>query len=708
MHNMSSLTRGQRRLLRYASKDGKSSDALKRRRPEDIAPALKKRKQEQPQTCGDRTKETIDAEENDQLSVELLDCVQRRFPLAPRKLRKRHVRVINALSRALPRNANNNLMQHGSSSKTQFCVKRLEANDQPGAFSIAVLAAMERRRLYSDALSDGASMLVLLEVDADATSFCQYVKATYGSVHVLLLDGSRFPTFPTTVDKDGRLEDISDSFADRVVLVVTSLQAFLATDGRSAIWKFIGSYVVFLKNQPNGISDSMEDMKEEERDEFLKRLCEKRWHCLDHTLAAAVVAPSRNALCVPLADALTTCVPSAGKVEEEEVVEGKNCSEGKSEVSAKTGDKRDKTPVVDAMRDVVDVHYAVVEGTLRFQMLYTLLMNIRPCQGIVVHVATKEVCQFLFDVLYALAELPESLLLLADFEGPSTYASGSDTDEDRMKLCAKFDEVIANSSTETPPSGRRKDRVVLLSAFGLVPRMGTVFVQYDIIIDVANFPQFVSDVLTPAAYKGTTSATLPRLGGRTVSQSKSRQRRRSRSPVESNSSACPAHSPVRYRHILLMLRRNEVRGALRQFNLSARRLCINFGPMQHKPSATRSLLSVRKMQSLHNKQHAIQCAAYAAYRSTMLLYSIINDAKEVYDERRVDLKKMAQEFGYEEAPLLDLRTRDTAFRPKEDIYRAACERALRERGRLLACASKDVSGEASQSNAAEDSGEQDK
>ncbi|SCU66571.1 uncharacterized protein TEOVI_000576200 [Trypanosoma equiperdum] len=688
---MSSLTSVQRRLLKYALEDKESKKLLKRKRAEDVAPALHQR--EKKRTCGhvceaDTTQDT----EMTPLCPELLDFVRQKCPSAPRKLRKGQLHVINALSRGAVSGKDDDAINR-CGARGAFSVKRLEMKDLPFAFSILGLAALQRRLLFDQKVKNGTSLLVLTEDEEDANSVALHLKETYRGVHVLVLDGSRFPSFPNIPNEEDNDGDATNNtFAERTVVLVSSLQAFLSSDGRSAIWKFVGAYVVILRELTNSTCVAMKGMKRMERQEFLKKLCEKRWLCLDHTPVAAVIAPARDALFTPLADALTISVPVAG----EDAGEAKTVDKGEVRDSHdENQSKKKKGLPVDTLRDPVTVHYTVVEGQHRFHTLYALVMNARAGQGIVVHVATKEVCQFLYDVLHALGDLPPSLLLLTDYAGPSVHASVRDSDEDRQKVCDKFDDIVVNSDKSLAGSGKR-DRVVLISSFGLVPQRGTVFVQYDIIVDIANFSQFVSDVLTPAAYANLAASQLPRLGGRAAPGVTSARRSRSVSPSKSVSPPRPTQVRAMYRHVLLLLRKNELQGALEHFNRSANRLHITYKPMKQMPSATRFLLAVQKLQSLNKKQFAVQNAAYAAYRATMLLYSVISSSKEVYDERNVDLKLVAQEFGYSDAPIVDLRTRDTAFRPKENIFRAACKRAARDRRLLLRPPAEEGSPEVSQ------------
>lgn len=675
---MSSLTRGQRRLLQYATHNGELKE-LKRRRVEDVVPVLQQRRQKQRHSNGTDTAESTDASSaaSVPLSAEVLGFLREHCPKIPRKLRQSQLRVVGYLSSAVDQRT-------GGEQIGSFAVKRIEISDRANAFAVVALAALQRRALWKNPTSHGASLLVLVDDATDAAALASHMRKKYKLTHTLVLDGSRFPTFPA-IEEDA---EATSTLANRTAVVITSCEAFLAVDVRSAIWKFIGAYAVMLKSS-SGVVALTKNMTQEERMEFHEKLCRQRWRCLGHVSLAAVIAPSRQTLFAPTAEALTTSPPTAGG-EQSSTVKG----DGNGGSTKTEEDKRTVTATADAIRQPVTVHYAVVEGTHRFQTLYTLLMGLRAGQGLVVHFATKEALQFMDNILYALGELPASLLLLTDYEGPSTYASVQDN-EDREKLCAKFDEIVMGGAQKDSSSKQEKDRVVLLSSFGLVPQRGTIFVQYDVMVDIVNFSQFVSDVLTPAAYNETALEPAIRRRLRTPSPPPAQVGKRKGSKGGSpNAPPAEASLPAKtmYQSVLVFFRRNEVHAALSHLRRPAKRLNVSFEPLPRLPSATRFFLEAQKVRSLNKKQFSIQNAAYAAYRATMLLYSLIGPSN-VYNERCVDLAKVAEEFGYTEVPLVDLRTRDTPFRRKEDIFRAARERAVFERRKLRAYVNQHIVGE---------------
>ncbi|KAG8348849.1 hypothetical protein TRVL_00318 [Trypanosoma vivax] len=666
---MSSVSRNRKRLLRYASEGGTSSAYLKRRRIEDIAPALKER---QPSSACLKEGNSRTASSS-VLSAELLDFIRQHCPNVPSKYRHGELRVVQYLSAVKVEN------EPSKEGDLSVIVKRLEVADRGKAFALLGLAALQRRLSHRDACSHETSILVLVEDSAEAEALSSSLRETFNLTRVVVVDGPHPVTYPVASGSSAKDCDASDgiTFLTGTTVFVCSLQTFISVDVCGAVWNSVGAFAILL-TASGGIQRIMPKKERSESAGLLNELSKRRWNLLGHVRTAIVLAFSSSMLYAPVADALTTTTMLSEKGVKDGP--GDSCSTA-----------QDATEPVAVKRDPVSANYVVIEGTHRFHMLYSLLMNLRVGQGAVVHVSTKELCLFLCDVLYALGELPASLLLLADYEGPSTYTSVRDCEEDRQRICAEFDQLMMQCSHGADSNSKGKDRVVLFSAFGLVPLHGTIFVQYDTIVDIANFSQFISDVLTPSLYR---VAPLKQLSsGDSATSGKGQKRALPKSGGNKATDGTVLPTNAQYRYILILLRRNEVRTVVPLLKRSGKRLCISFQPMKQPPSTTRYLLSVKKICALHKKQFAIQNEAYAAYRATMLLYSLINPKKDIYDECCVDLSLVAQELGYAEAPIVDLRTRDTAFRKKEDIFRAAKLRAVTERRRLLEYAKTNIIGE---------------
>ncbi|CCW71984.1 unnamed protein product, partial [Phytomonas sp. Hart1] len=314
----------------------------------------------------------------------------------------------------------------------------------------------------------------------------------------------------------------------------------------------------------------------------------------------------------------------------------------------------------------------------------------------------------MYDLLYHFMhhqkDLPAHVELLTDYEGEggdaSTLSEGM-----RDLLSQRFDQIVrdpaASSTGEiTSPSLTSTTAVVLLSCFGLVPTSGTIFVSYDIIPDVPNFGQFVRKALIPPGQSAAMNLNhcarngggksdsnehddalprptekTPRAGEKdhsTLSLDESRMTNKSEYPKEGSLWEVPA-----YRHIFVLPRPNEVKGMLRHLRLTERTFNLTYTPLAHRPSQVSYHFAAEKLKSLNKKLFSIQNLAFLAYKTTMQAYSAIGP-RDVYDESQLNLEKAAEEFGFTEIPLLDLRLRDNNFRPKEDLYKVSRKKQVEE------------------------------
>ncbi|KPI84809.1 hypothetical protein ABL78_6137 [Leptomonas seymouri] len=550
-----------------------------------------------------------------------------------------------------------------------------------------------------------SSLFVLTEDAAMVAEVAQQLERRYGLTVLRLADAAapRHPTFPSvsggasktskTAAAKARkakaavkaaVEASADATDAAVVVVVASPAGFLAVDRRSAVWKFIGGFAVLFccpETQPASLLSTLKGA-DPTLSATASALNAHRWACLGHVSNIAVMALEQAWLSAPQADLLTTLSLPGGDVASDFSGGGKTVSTVATAVALS--------------RRPVTVHYTVAEGLQRFQFLFGLLKGLVPHRGLVVHAATRECAAFLYNALYAfLDELPSYVQLYSDYEGASEY-TGMHTSADRQRLCAAFDTVVQEGGRDG------KTAAVLISCYGLVPRRGSVFLQYDIIPDLANYNQFLADVLTAGAVAeeqvlSTTATAVNSASGLEVRREKvTRQRKRSVSPTPapastrkssagkqgqqretaSESASSPTNAAC-YMHILLLFRPNEVRGALARLRSDgAARYRLEFHELANKAGG-RYLFVGEKLKSLNKKLFAVQNAAYYAYKATMRTYCTIGP-RDVYDETKVSLEKVAAEFGYTELPLLDLRLKDTEFRPKEDYYRAARQKQQAE------------------------------
>lgn len=526
------------------------------------------------------------------------------------------------------------------------------------------------------------------------------------------------------------------------VVTVASPAGLLAVDRRSAIWKFIGAFIIALQHTAKasallrvlGAATTVAAKGEENEEKKKKKkpakddkesnagksftavqLSNQRWSCLGHVPVVAVLATDQSALTSPALDWLTTLRPVDGAGEAAMSAKGGSTAFSNESTTITT------TGLGCVTRSQVRVHYAVAEGLNRFTFLFGLLNGLRPHRGLVVHVATKQACAFLYNALYALLdELPSFIHLMTDYEGESGY-SALNSPQGRQALCDDFDAAVEAASTA-------KTAPVLLSCYGLVPRRGSVFLQYDIVPDLPNYTQFVSDVLTPGAAVESQSVlreTHTRRRTRSVSPppppppqqrsaalaAKKAKKGASAGPAatekEQTSLSSPSSSSVRlmapamYQYILLLFRPNETNGALRHLNTMAKKYNVVYTPLSPMPSVTRYRLIAEKLQSMHKKLFVIANTAYFAYKETMIAYCTIGPHDVYSSASGVNLQHVAEEFGFVEVPLLDLRLKDTAFRPKEDYFKAARRKQAEEQRVYRRFADANIAGEGPEEHAVE-------
>ena len=213
------------------------------------------------------------------------------------------------------------------------------------------------------------------------------------------------------------------------------------------------------------------------------------------------------------------------------------------------------------------------------------------------------------------------------------FCDSEDRDVDPAGITAKFDEY---------PLGKG---CVLLTAFGQVPTTGDVFVQYDPIPALSHFSVLLGNL--------------------------------------------SSGNPYKYNHIVLFLYSAEVDPATEILQAKLPQLQLKKMTM---PNTTQMLVSLGKMRSLLKKVFTLNQKAFEAYRSLMQIYTRLHPTS-VYNVKNLDLAKVAQQFGFDEAPLLDLRTKDTPFRPKEDFYKAAMLRLRSDRREVKEYAAQNIVGE---------------
>lgn len=216
--------------------------------------------------------------------------------------------------------------------------------------------------------------------------------------------------------------------------------------------------------------------------------------------------------------------------------------------------------------------------------------------------------------------------------------------------------------------GKGGSGVVLISAFGILPRSGTIFAQYDPIV---SMPHFCGSVLAPISI----SVAAYNKYAEDVAMARA---------VDESAPVAPFALPAaadgyQYKHGILFLYPTEEKGAIALITSSFGAVSAPKAVLVPQRLAALSIgscgaafLALQKLKTLHKRVFAIQNRAYEAYRSLMQVYSRLRP-KSVFNVDELDLPRVASQFGYDEAnlPLLDLRTKATQFRPREDFVKAA-------------------------------------
>lgn len=729
----SAPTRGQRRLRQFLEGDGGAGAkaAARTKTAADVVPVLQER-------AAAGTKDAPHAPHDSGIHSTVIDHLKRHADNgATNRLTARQRKLLESLSGPI----NPEEGEEGGGRVAPFRVKRALMKHEAELVDTVALAALQRRAVSSDDLT-ASSLFVLTDGLSAAARLRKGLEERYGIAVLVLSEerAERHPTFPLT-PKRGRSrspppaglptalpqrtarkgtkkkqtsasppKDVVDephSCAAAAAVVVATPEGFLAVDKRSAMWKFIGAYVVALMAPAAAAAEKSHSLvrlmstegeggdsptNASARLPLAVRLSQHRWDCLGHTTVGAVLSLDKGVLAAPVLDWLLTLRPM----------------EAVAEASALSPAAVAQPP---PQRRPVSVHYAVAEGIHRFGFLFSLVRGLSSGRGLVVHLATKEACAFLYNALYHfLDDIPGHVRLLTDYEGESQFSASVASIEDRYRLCQTFNDIVTSASEKAGHTS-----AVLLSCYGLVPRRGHIFLAYDIVPDIVNFNGFVADALTPGAYgteegsgDGGDEGDHGRTGGEPPSSSSSsslaqrdvtvRKRGRGVSPPPrarkagktTEKAAASASRDAEdeqttavamYHHILLLLRPNEVRGALRHLQPQPKgqdRFRVTYAPLPQKPSLSSYLLYGEALRNLCRTVFALANTAYHAYRATMIAYCTVGP-RDVYRETEVNLERVSEEFGLTQLPLLDLRLKDTVFRPKEDLYKAAKVKQLAER-----------------------------
>ena len=297
------------------------------------------------------------------------------------------------------------------------------------------------------------------------------------------------------------------------------------------------------------------------------------------------------------------------------------------------------------------VTYVCCSGVFRFQALFSLLHGSAATNKIVVRFSTPQTALYIAKALYAL-NVP--FRVICDAEQVPAAAGNSD-------------KLLAAAQASALQFDAESQGCVLLTCLESVPCRGTVFVQYDPpVATLQKLGTLVEQLRSGNAAAYTTTPVVAAVGREhhvTVSE--------------------PATS---YKHIVLFLRSTEEKLALSCLYSG---MCLASSnaqqgapqpPSPHVQSCCnfRMLMLVtsspsRSCDRLNKKLFVLANCAFEGYRAFVDFYAHLQP-RDVFEVRSLNLNEVAEEFGLEEPPLLDLRTEDNTYRPKQDFVKAAKKR----------------------------------
>ncbi|CAD2213919.1 hypothetical protein AGDE_09816 [Angomonas deanei] len=611
------------------------------------------------------------------------------------------------------------LLQNVASPSTsdKIAVKRCVLESTARGAHVTAIAAMERyvqchpeeEKKANTTLQEGSLLCVLTDSQKSAKQIQTNIENTYKEViEVLVLGEDKFPKIETTIPAPA--ED--GVFQGKVTIIVASLDSFLLVEKRSAIWKYVGALVLSLSanTTKKGLQCGfIAELEKRQTEKKITDLCDHRWNCLSHVTSVSVMLSVndtsaekkdlQNILLHPLLNYLTVYTPSGNDTKKEE-----------------NTTKKKQTDVTTT--DNNKVYYTVCEGMNRFLFLYSLVKGMcNPTQdsteannSLVIHVNTKDMCFYLFNVLQHFVYNNEGelgslslfnnhtttdsrkIFVLSDYEGESQY-SAVKNEKERLSLCKKFDALVEN----------KNNIVLLITHYGLLPKKGKTLLQYDILVEIQQYAHFLKHKVF---LRSGPSATENNNGLQKEEHAISRKRSRSLSPTPKSASQNSSTSAVTndYQYVFLLLRPNEEPGALQILQPTCGAHHLSLAPLPYTQGWVKFGLVAERVKELNKTVFVIHNSAFHAYRETMRVYCTVGP-KSVYDvktvgekkekgHKGVNLLKVAEEFGFTDIPLLDLRLKETEFRPTQDYVRAAFKKGKAERRQYKQFAQENIFGEA--------------
>ena len=314
------------------------------------------------------------------------------------------------------------------------------------------------------------------------------------------------------------------------------------------------------------------------------------------------------------------------------------------------------------LRSSVEMNYFVTQGIAKFNLLHTLVRASGATKKILVRFATKEVASLYCDVLLAL-DVKAAILCDVQDDASLDQDGGGGSDPQQGSSPNGLPNAGFLRSTLRDFEGASAG-CVLLSAFGLSSPKADVILEFD---PPADLRTFVASTLNASGDDARAETHIMML---------------------EPSANVAAIAAMKHHATALATVANQVATVETPSKKKSRSEAEEATPGQKlgqwrfkklpTPSAATSYITGNKLRSLGKKLFTINNKGFKAYRSFVHYYALLQP-KSIFDVYKLSLEEVAAQFGLDEAPLLDLRTKVTQFRPKEDYSKFAQQREKRER-----------------------------
>jgi hypothetical protein len=310
-----------------------------------------------------------------------------------------------------------------------------------------------------------------------------------------------------------------------------------------------------------------------------------------------------------------------------------------------------------ALRDV-EMKYFVVQGIAKYHLLHNIAtasnLSKLGMNKILVRFATKEIASFYCDALLA---ANVNATIFCDVETDAALDDdeevGGSMDVPRAGVAPTHVLQDVVKKFESSPTG-----CVLLSAYGLSSPHANIILEFDPPADLAAY---VTSVMA----------------------------------ADSADAAAKSHimmlDPAAHTHVVATMKHhaNVLSSAVRPKKAARTETTATPGSNDAavpqwrfkrlpNPTASDLVIAGNQLRNLGKKIFTINNKGYHAFKSYMHYYALLRP-QSVFDVYKLDFEQTAKQFGLDEAPLLDIRTRSNQFRPKEDYTKFAAQRQKQQR-----------------------------